>query len=81
MGFLYFGSGAFAVLRLGLVTFAVGIFVSALLMNLPATRDASAWYFGNTMLLIAIAVGLTSWGLYTSVAGRLWQIESGAVRK
>jgi hypothetical protein len=68
------------VLRWGLVSFAAGAFVSALLMDAPATLDASAWYFGNMLLLIAIAVGLTWWGLYTSVAERLWQIEAGAVR-
>ena len=69
VGFLYFGSGAFAVLRWGLLSFAVGTFVSTLLVNAPATLDMSAWYFGNMLLLIAIVLGLTSWGLYTSVAG------------
>jgi protein kinase-like protein len=68
IGFLYFGSGAFAVLRWGLVSFAVAVFVSALLMDLPVTLDTSAWYFGNMMLLVAIVVGLTSWAVYTSVA-------------
>jgi len=69
MGFLYFGSGAFALLRWGLLSFAVGTFVSSLLMNAPATMDSSAWYFGNMLLLIAITVGLSSWGFYTSVGG------------
>jgi hypothetical protein len=69
MGFLYFGSGAFALLRWGLLSFAVGTFVSSLLMNAPATMDSSAWYFGNMLLLIAITVGLASWGFYTSVGG------------
>jgi protein kinase-like protein len=76
VGFLYFGSGAFAVLRWGLLSFAVGTFVSTLLVNAPATLDLSAWYFGNMLLLIAIVLGLTSWGLYTSVAGRLWKMEA-----
>ncbi len=68
ISFLYFGSGAFVVLRWGLVSFATGLFVSDLLVHLPATVDASAWYFGNMMLLVAIAVGLTSWAVYTSMA-------------
>ncbi len=68
MSFLYFGSGAFVVLRWGLVSFATGLFVSDLLVHLPATVDSSAWYFGNMMLLVGIAVGLTSWGMYTSMA-------------
>jgi serine/threonine-protein kinase len=76
MGFLYFGSGAFAMLRWGLLTFAVGTFVSTLLMSAPATLDGSAWYVGNMLLLVAIAVALASWGLYTSVSGRLWKMEA-----
>ena len=39
ISFLYFGSGAFVVLRWGLVSFATGLFVSELLINLPATVD------------------------------------------
>jgi len=76
MGFLYFGSGAFAMLRWGLLTFAVGTFVSTLLMSTPATLDGSAWYFGNMLLLLAIVVALASWGLYTSISGRLLKIEA-----
>jgi hypothetical protein len=67
MGFLYFATGAFAVLRWGLVSYAVGVFVSEMLINLPATLDTSAWYFGNMILLVAITVGLAAWALYTSV--------------
>ncbi len=75
-GFLYFGSGAFAMLRWGLLSFAVGTFVSSLLMNAPATIDSSAWYFGNMLLLIVITVGLASWGFYTSAGGRLLKLEA-----
>jgi hypothetical protein len=60
----YFGSGAVAVLRWGLLSYAVGIFISELLFKLPATLDSSAWYFGNMLTILAIAVGLASWGLY-----------------
>jgi len=69
MGFLYFGSGAFVVLRWGLLAYAVGVFVTELLMKLPATLDTSAWYFGNMALLVAIALGLASWGLYAALRG------------
>jgi hypothetical protein len=67
VGLLYFGSGAVAVLRWGLLSYAVGVFVSALLMNVPATLDTSAWYFGNMMLLIVITVALTTWGFFESL--------------
>jgi hypothetical protein len=64
---LYFGTGAFAVLRFGLLPYAVAIFISELLLKLPATVDTSAWYFGNMLLLVLVAVALAGWGLYTSV--------------
>jgi hypothetical protein len=64
---LYFGSGAIAVLRFGLLPYAVAVFISELLLKLPATLDTSAWYFGNMLLLVFIAVALAGWGLYTSV--------------
>ena len=67
VAFVYFGSGAVAVLRWGLLSYAVGIFVSELLLKLPATLDSSAWYFGNMLTIVAIAVALASWGLYTVV--------------
>ena len=64
---LYFGSGAVAVLRWGLLSYAVGIFTSELLLKLPATLDSSAWYFGNMLTIVAVAVALASWGFYTGV--------------
>ena len=64
---LYFGSGAVAVLRWGLLSYAVGIFTSELLLKLPATLDSSAWYFGNMLTIVAVAVALASWGFYTVV--------------
>ena len=75
-GFLYFGSGAVAVLRWGLLSFAVAHFVTAILIVIPTTLDTSAWYFGNTLLLLAIAVGLSAWGFYTSLGGKLWAGEA-----
>jgi hypothetical protein len=65
--FLYFGSGAFVVLRWGLLAFAVAAFMTELLMDVPATLDSSAWFFGNMLLLMAIAAGLAGGALYASV--------------
>lgn len=76
LGFLYFGSGAVTVLRWGLTSFAVATFVSTLLMNVPATLDASAWFFGSMLLLLIIPAAMASWAFYTSVAGRLWKMEA-----
>jgi hypothetical protein len=70
LSFIYFGSGAIVVLRWGLLPIAVGAFVSTLLMQVPATRDTSAWYFGNMLVPMVIVLGLASWGLYASLGGR-----------
>jgi uncharacterized membrane protein YcfT len=63
----YFGSGAVVVLRWGLLSYAVGVFISELLLKIPATLDSSAWYFGSMLTIVAVAVALASWGLYTVV--------------
>jgi serine/threonine-protein kinase len=75
VGFLLFGSTAFVVLRWGLLSLAVGLFVVELLLDPPVTLDASAWYFGNMLLLLAIVVGLTVWSFYTSLGGRVWSAQ------
>jgi serine/threonine-protein kinase len=74
--FLYFGTGAVAILRLGLLAMVTGSFVMALLMDVPAIADASAWYFGNMMLLVAIVLALTGWAAYTATAGRLVRADA-----
>ena len=72
-GALYFGTAAFVVLRWGLLSFVVGVFVSSLLFDIPATLDTSAWYFGNMMLLVAMVAGLAAWAFTTATAGRPWR--------
>jgi hypothetical protein len=61
----YFGSGAVVVLRWGLLSYAVGVFVSELLLKLPATLDSSAWYLGSMLTIVAVVVALASWSFYT----------------
>jgi serine/threonine-protein kinase len=68
---VYFGMFAAAILRWGLTTLTVGVLVADLLLILPATTDLSAWYIGQTVLLLATPLGLAAWALYTSVAGRV----------
>jgi serine/threonine-protein kinase len=67
---LYSAMLAFAVLRWGLTTLTVGVFVANLLLNAPAPTDLTAWYAGGTMLLGAIPVALAAWGFYSSVTPR-----------
>jgi hypothetical protein len=65
-----FARDAAAVLRWGLLSYAVGLFVSQLLLKTPATLDSSAWYFANMLTALAAAVALASWGLYTGAGHR-----------
>jgi hypothetical protein len=72
---LYSGMLAFAVLRWGLTTLTVGVFVANLLLNAPAPTDLTAWYAGGTVLLGAIPILLAAWAFYTSVKGQIGQAE------
>jgi Protein kinase domain len=75
VGFLYFGSAAFCVMRWGLVSYVTGAFVTATLFDAPPTLDTSAWYFGYMLLILAMAAGIATWGFYVSVGGRLWKLD------
>jgi hypothetical protein len=73
IGLLYFGTAAFVIVRFGgLLAFVVGAFVSSLLFDVVLTLDSSAWYFGNTVLLVAVVAALAAWAFYTSTGGRPW---------
>jgi hypothetical protein len=62
VGLLYFGTAAFVIVRFGgLLAFVVGAFVSPLLFDVIITRDSSAWYFGNTVFVVAVVVALAIW--------------------
>jgi serine/threonine-protein kinase len=76
LSLLYFGSGAVVLLRWGLVAFVVAAFVNALLLDVPASRDVSAWYFGTMLLPVLIVAGIASWALYTAVIRRAPQLTS-----
>ncbi len=71
---LIFTVAAIFVLRFGLVTLTVGIFVVDVLLNVPVTVHGSAWYFASTVFVLASVIALAAWGFYTSMAGRrLWK--------
>jgi hypothetical protein len=53
----------------------VAVFVANLLLNVPATRNLSAWYVGETILVVAIPLAIAAWAFYTSIAGRLWTAD------
>jgi serine/threonine-protein kinase len=77
IGLLYFGTAAFVIVRFGgLLAFVVGAFVSPLLFDVILTRDSSAWYFGNSLFLLAIVAALAVWAFYTATGGRPWSDSS-----
>jgi hypothetical protein len=70
-GLLYFGTAAFVIVRFGgLLAFVVGSFVSSLLFDVVLTVDSSAWYFSNTLFVLAVVAALTAWAFYTAVGRR-----------
>jgi len=73
VGLLYFGTGAFVIVRFGgLLAFVVGAFVSSLLFDIVPTLDSSAWYFSSNVFILAIVVALTTWAFYTATGRRPW---------
>jgi hypothetical protein len=71
IGLLYYGSGAFVIVRWGLLPFAVGSFVNSLLFDIAGTSDTSAWYFGDNLVLIGIVAALALWGFWKAVPREL----------
>jgi hypothetical protein len=67
VGLLYYGSGAFVIVRWGLLPFAVGSFVNSVLFDIAGTSDASAWYFGDNLVLISLVAALALWGFWKAV--------------
>jgi serine/threonine-protein kinase len=72
---IYFAMFAAAVLRWGLTTLSVGLFVGNLLLGVPTTASLGVVYAGPAMLLAAIPIVLAAWAFYTSLGGRLWSGE------
>ncbi len=65
---------AAAAWRFGLLALAVFILANNTVGNMQATLHTGAWYFGNSLFLIACGLALAVWGCYTSMAGqKLWK--------
>ena len=75
VSFTYFGLFAIATVRWGFTTLVVAVMVANLLLNTPVTANLSAWWFGQSVVLLAVPVVLAAWGLYRSIGGRLWRAD------
>jgi serine/threonine-protein kinase len=74
--FLILGGLAFVVLRWGVLALAVALLVSSLVASAPITAHSSAWYFANSVCMLACALALTAWAFHTAIAGRrLWNAD------
>jgi hypothetical protein len=59
----------FLLFRFGLLAAIVGVFFSTILQNCPATSDASGWYAGLMLLVIAVTGGLALYAVRVATAG------------
>jgi Protein kinase domain len=57
-------------LRFGLTPLVVGLAIADFVGSSPLTLDPSAWYFGSSMAVLLVVVGIAAYGFQTSVAGR-----------
>ena len=56
--------------RVGVLSGLVGYFVLQVLVRFPLTLDFSAWYAGQSILVLLVVAGLAVYGFYVSLAGR-----------
>jgi serine/threonine-protein kinase len=64
------GMGLLVVFRFGLLPFAISGLVVATLAVGHLTFDTTAWYAGNTLVVLLIVGGLALYGFRTSLGGR-----------
>ena len=73
LGLLYFGTASIVIWRWGLLPMAVGSFVSQLLFDMVVSTNLSAWYVGNSALLLAVVVGLAGWSFYSAIGRNIFR--------
>jgi serine/threonine-protein kinase len=67
---LLIGLSVIALLRFGLLTFAICNFVSLQLFSVPITTDFSAWYAGNSLAVLTAVMSLAGYAFHTSLGGQ-----------
>jgi predicted Ser/Thr protein kinase len=74
---LIYSTAAFVILRFGLISLAMGMFVADLLLNIPVTTHLSAWYANSTIFVLLTIITLALWGAYTSLGKqKLWRDQA-----
>jgi hypothetical protein len=59
-----------ALLRFGILALTVMTFVHTMLLTIPITLNPSYWYAPNSYFMLIILVGMTAYGLRTTLGGR-----------
>jgi hypothetical protein len=67
---LIYGIAAFSVVRFGLITLAVAVFVANTMLNVPVTLDFSRWYATTAMSVPLGVLAIAIWGFYTALGGQ-----------
>ena len=75
LSFVYFGLGAFVVLRFGLLSLTVALLIANLLINLPVTLDFSAWYVPSMLGIVGAVIVLAVRAFYVSLGEKVWKTD------
>jgi hypothetical protein len=59
-----------ALMRFGLLTLVVAVFVAGLLGNYPMTFDLGVWFGPVSYMVLAVLAGLTVFAFHACTAGR-----------
>ncbi len=70
LGIAMMGAAIMAVVRFGLLTGIVGIYVATLLAPFPLTTDLTAWHSGPTLFVVSVVGAMTAWSARAALAGR-----------
>jgi hypothetical protein len=60
----------FALLRFGVLGLVATLFVCRVVVTVPLATDFSTWYAGSALPALVAVLGLTVYGLYTSLGGQ-----------
>jgi hypothetical protein len=77
-GLLVYGIAAVALVRFGLITLAVAVFVANIMLNVPITFDFSRFYATAAMSVPLAFLALGMWGFYTALGGQKLILEDSA---
>jgi len=67
---LVYAIAAFALVRFGLITLLVAVFVANVMLNVGMTADFSRWYATNALSVPIGVLAIAIWGFYNALGGR-----------